>query len=71
MKISAIVPVYNTEKYVSRCIESIIEQTFADWELILVDDGSSDGSLNILRKYENEDPRIKVICQVFVGSRIP
>ena len=70
MKISAIVPVYNTEKYVSRCIESIIEQTFADWELILVDDGSSDGSLNILRKYENEDPRIKVICQENAGPGI-
>ena len=50
MKISAIVPVYNTEKLVGRCIESVLAQSFPDWELILVDDGSKDGSLNVLRE---------------------
>lgn len=70
MKISAIVPVYNTEKYVGRCIESILAQTFSDWELILVDDGSNDGSLNILKKYESQESRIKVIHQDNAGPGI-
>ena len=63
MKISTIVPVYNTEKYVGRCIDSIISQTYPDWELILVDDGSTDGSLNIIESYAKKDPRINVIHQ--------
>ncbi len=67
MKISTIVPVYNTEKYVGRCIDSIIAQTFSDWELILVDDGSSDGSPKILEDYKEKDSRIKVIHQMNAG----
>ena len=63
MTISAIVPVYNTEKLVGRCIESVLEQSFPNWELILVDDGSNDSSLEVLRKYEAKDNRIKVIHQ--------
>lgn len=63
MKISAIVPVYNSENYVGRCIESVLSQTYQDWELILVDDGSIDISLRILRDYEKKDCRIKVIHQ--------
>lgn len=67
-KISAIVPVYNTEKYVGGCIDSIISQTYPDWELILVDDGSTDGSLDVLKKYEKLDTRIKVIHQKNSGA---
>ena len=63
MKISAVVPVYNTEKYVGRCIDSIRSQTFTNWELILVDDGSTDGSLAVLNEYKNKDKRITVIHQ--------
>lgn len=63
MKISAIVPVYNTEDLVGRCIESILSQSFLDWELILIDDGSKDGSLSVLKSYEMNDSRIKVIHQ--------
>lgn len=63
MKISAIVPVYNTEDLVGRCIESILAQSFLDWELILIDDGSKDGSLGVLKTYEKKDSRIKVIHQ--------
>lgn len=70
MKISAIVPVYNSEKYVSRCIDSILAQTYSDWELILVDDGSMDNSLSILREYEKQDSRIKVIHQSNAGPGI-
>lgn len=60
-KISVIVPVYNTEKYLVKCIDSIINQTFRDIEIICVDDCSTDNSLNILKKYEAEDSRVKVI----------
>ncbi len=58
---SIIVPIYNTEKYLSRCIESILEQTFTDFELILVDDGSTDSSYSICQNYAKDDSRIKVI----------
>lgn len=68
--ISVIVPVYNTEKYVSRCIESIINQSYTDWELILVDDGSTDKSLEVLREFEKKDSRIKVIHQENAGPGI-
>lgn len=67
MMISAIVPVYNTERLVGRCIDSVIAQTYPDWELILVDDGSTDESLEILKKYESDDARIKVIHQENAG----
>lgn len=61
MKISVIVPVYNAEKYLEKCILSVIEQTYSDWELILVDDGSVDSSFEIIKKYEEADARIKSI----------
>ena len=61
--ISVIVPVYNAEKYINRCIDSILCQTYEDFELILVNDGSKDSSLAILREYEATDRRIKVIDQ--------
>lgn len=70
MKISAIVPVYNSEKYVEQCIESILSQTYQDWELILVDDGSKDNSLSILQEYANRDTRIHVIHQENKGPGI-
>ena len=61
--ISVIVPVYNTEKYLRRCLDSILAQTFTDYELILVDDGSTDGSGVICDRYEARDDRIHVIHQ--------
>ena len=67
MTISAIVPVYNIESLVGRCIDSVIAQTYSDWEMILVDDGSTDGSLNVLKSYEAKDSRIKVIHQDNAG----
>ena len=60
-KVSVIVPVYNAEKYLHRCIESIINQTLNGIEIILINDGSTDNSLNICKQYEEIDPRIKVI----------
>lgn len=60
-KISVIIPVYNTEKYVGRCLDSIIANDYRNLEIICINDGSTDKSLNMLRKYENKDSRIKVI----------
>ncbi len=58
--VSIVVPVYKVEKYIRRCVESIIAQTFSDWELILVDDGSPDRSGEICDEYAEKDSRIKV-----------
>lgn len=59
-KISVIVPVYNSEEYLPKCIDSILSQTFTDFELILVNDGSKDGSPDICNRYEQLDDRIRV-----------
>lgn len=59
--LSIIIPVYNTEKYLTKCLNSIVNQTFSNIEIICVNDGSSDGSLKILEKYEKTDQRVKVI----------
>lgn len=59
--ISIIIPVYNAERYLHQCIESVIAQTFEDWEAILVNDGSKDGSFAICQEYAAKDKRIKVI----------
>ena len=61
VKISVIIPVYNSEKYVANTIENILNQTFTDFELILVDDGSKDSSGQICDIYAKKDARIKVI----------
>lgn len=58
--ISVIVPVYNAEKYISKCIDSILSQTFKDFELILINDGSTDNSDLICGKYASIDNRVKV-----------
>ncbi len=63
MKISVIVPVYNAEKYLKKCISSVQEQTYKNWELILVDDGSTDKSLEIIKMFSGKDNKIKVIYQ--------
>lgn len=60
-KISIIVPVYQVEKYIRQCIDSILAQTFTDFELILVDDGSKDNSGKICDEYAEKDKRIRVI----------
>lgn len=59
-KVSIIVPVYNVERYLCECIDSIIAQTFVDWELLLVDDGSTDNSRLICEDYASKDKRIRV-----------
>lgn len=58
--VSIIIPVYNVDRYISRCIDSILSQTLRDWELIAINDGSTDNSLEELNRYGN-DPRIKIL----------
>ena len=58
--ISIIIPVYNSEKTLNRCVNSILNQTFMDWELLLVDDGSTDKSGKICDQYALKDFRIRV-----------
>jgi len=62
-KISVIVPVYNAEKSLPRCIDSILAQTFSDFELLLVDDGSTDRSGAICREYADKDSRVKMLTK--------
>ena len=61
MKISVIVPIYNTEQYLSRCLDSILNQSFTDFELLLVDDGSTDGSGAICDAFAAKDSRVRVL----------
>lgn len=67
-KISVVVPIYNPGKKLNKCIKSILNQTFTDFELILVNDGSTDSSLHICNKYKDKDSRIKVINKNNEGS---
>lgn len=66
-EISIIIPIYNCEKYLPRCLDSILAQTFTDFELILVNDGSTDGSDNICDSYVEKDKRVRVIHQANAG----
>ncbi|WP_419737140.1 glycosyltransferase family 2 protein [Pseudomonas sp. COR18] len=61
--ISVVLPVYNGESFLVEAVDSILAQSVTDFELIVMDDGSSDGSLEILRKYEQKDPRVRVFTQ--------
>lgn len=66
--ISIIIPVYNTEKYIRRCIDSVIAQSYKEWELILVDDGSTDKSGEICDEYAEKDERIRVFHKTNGGA---
>ena len=66
-KISVIIPVYNAEQYLRKCLDSVVSQTFRDIEIICVDDGSTDGSGAILDEYAAKDNRIVVIHQANAG----
>lgn len=63
IKISVIVPMYNAEKFISKCIEHLIHQTYKNLEIIIVNDGSSDNCANIIKEYAKHDKRIKLINQ--------
>ena len=59
-KISVIVPVYMSELYLEKCLDSIVQQTYQNLEIILINDGSTDGSAAICQRYQNQDERVKV-----------
>ena len=67
-KISVIIPVYNVEQYLRQCLDSVVNQTLKDIEIILVDDGSTDSSLSICNEYAQKDSRIKVLKQNHKGA---
>jgi len=67
MTFSIIIPVYNVAPYLRECLDSVLAQTYTDWEAICVDDGSTDGSGAILDEYAAKDPRFKVIHQANAG----
>ena len=68
IKISVIIPVYNVEKYLRRCLDSVINQTFRDMEIICVNDGSTDSSAEILEEYKSRDKRIILLNQENMGQ---
>jgi len=67
LKISIIVPVYNTSLYLHECLSSLVEQTLDDIEIIVVNDGSTDNSMDVINHYSDKDPRIKVISHDNIG----
>ena len=71
VKVSVIIPVYNVEPYLKQCMDSVVGQTLKDIEIICVDDGSTDNSLDILREYAAEDSRIQIIEQKNAGQGLP
>lgn len=70
MKVSIIIPCYNSEKYIDKCINSIINQTYNNWEAIIVDDGSNDNSYEMLKQYSEKNEKIKIISQRNYGPSI-
>ena len=70
IKFSIIVPVFNTEKYIPKCIESLLHQTYYNIEIICINDGSTDNSLSILKSYQDKDKRIKIISQQNSGVSV-
>lgn len=68
--ISIIIPIYNTQEYLSRCLESVINQTYKNLEIILINDGSTDNSLSICEKYKSKDNRIVLLNQQNSGQAL-
>ena len=67
IKVSVIVPIYNAEAYLRPALDSILDQTLREIEIICVDDGSTDGSLKIIKEYQKKDARIRIVTQNNAG----
>lgn len=63
--ISVVIPLYNKEKQVGKTLESVLAQTFQDFEVVIVDDGSTDGSVDVVKNFD--DPRIRLVRQANAG----
>lgn len=70
MKISIIIPCYNAEDHIFFCLSSLFEQTFLDWEAILINDGSKDNTLTLLNRFASKDSRIRVFTQTNQGAAV-
>jgi glycosyltransferase involved in cell wall biosynthesis len=70
MKYTILIPCYNAEKYIDRCLNSLINQDHKDLEIIVLNDGSTDSSLNILNSYKEKDRRIKIISRENKGLSV-
>lgn len=68
MKFSIVIPVYNVEHYLRECLDSVLSQTYSDWEAICVNDGSTDGSSAILEEYAAKDSRFRMVSQKNAGT---
>ena len=68
--ISIIIPIFNAEKYLEKCLISVIQQTYVNLEIILINDGSTDNSLNICQQIQQQDKRIRIINQENKGASI-
>lgn len=67
-KLSVIVPCYNSEKYIAKCLDSLVNQTLKDIDIIVINDGSTDGSLEIIEEYAAKYPNIKVYTKANEGT---
>lgn len=67
MKLTILIPIYNTEKYLPECLDSLISQSFSDFEVICINDGSTDRSLKIIKNYQSKDSRIKLLDKKNTG----
>lgn len=65
--VSIISPTYNHEKFIADCIDSVLAQTYSNWEMIIIDDGSTDGTFRVATEYAQKDPRIKPFTQKNIG----
>lgn len=70
LRVTALMPVYNNERYLAAAVESILNQTYRDFEFIIIDDGSSDGSLTMLEQYAADDSRIRLFSRPNTGYTI-
>ena len=71
MKVSMIVAAYNAEKYIEETLETLVKQTLDEYEILVVNDGSTDGTLEILRTYEERYPHLRVIDKEMEGLLLP
>ncbi|MBQ2440625.1 MAG: glycosyltransferase, partial [Paludibacteraceae bacterium] len=68
--ISVIIPNYNNEAYIAECLQSILQQTYTDLQIIVVDDGSTDHSVAIMQQFAQQDPRIEIVTQTHAGQSV-